>query len=92
MVRKSGLPWIEKLRFHLVPFLEVGSAWGGFVPQTDWDPPTADQVHWDVGFGVRRVVESSGILSFVEVDFAWPMGDDTGPARITVQLSKRGYD
>lgn len=92
VVRRSGVPLVEKLRFHLVPFAEVGSAWGTFVPQSDWMLPKARDVHWDLGVGIRRVVESSGVLSFVQVDFAWPMGADTGPARITVQLSRRGFD
>lgn len=92
VVRRSGIPLVEKLRFHLVPFAEVGSAWGTFVPQSDWELPDPSEVHWDLGIGIRRVVESSGVLSFVQVDFAWPMGADTGPARITVQLSRRGFD
>ena len=92
LVRRSGIPLVEKLRFHLVPFAEVGSAWGALVPQNDWDLPKPREVHWDLGIGIRRVVESSGVLSFMQVDFAWPMGADTGPARITVQLSRRGFD
>lgn len=92
LLRRSGIPLIETLRFHLVPFAEVGSAWGTFVPQTDWELPKRRDVHWDLGFGIRRVVESSGVLSFLQVDFAWPMGADSGPARITVQLSRRGFD
>ena len=46
----------------------------------------------DLGVGLRRNVDSSGLLSYLQVDFAWPMGADTGPARITLTLSARRFD
>lgn len=100
LFRATRLPWIKRARLRLVPFAEVGSAWLGLGPEgeprmrdrDDLRDPRFDEIHWDLGFGLRRNVESSGLLSFVEVDFAWPMGGDTGPVRITARLSSVGFD
>ena len=54
--------------------------------------PRRSDMHWDLGFGLRRDVDFSGILSYAEIDLAWPMGADTGSPRITVQFSRDGLD
>jgi hypothetical protein len=58
----------------------------------DLRAPRRSEVHWDLGFGLRRDVDYSGILSYVEIDVAWAMGADTGSPRITVQFSRDGLD
>ena len=94
-VGKIKTPIFGKTKLRFVPFAEVGSVWGTD-PIHDAgdlaDLPDRNQVHWDLGVGLRRNVDSSGLLSYLQVDFAWPMGADTGPARITLTLSARGFD
>jgi hypothetical protein len=58
----------------------------------DLRAPRRTEVHWDLGFGLRRDVDYSGILSYVEIDLAWPMGADTSSPLITVQFSRDGLD
>jgi hypothetical protein len=58
----------------------------------DLRAPRRSEVHSDLGIGLRRDIGYSGILSYVEIDVAWPMGADTGPPRITVQFSRDGLD
>jgi hypothetical protein len=97
----TGIPYVEKARLLLIPFGEAGAVWGrppelGGTRRVrelkDLRMPRSTEVHWDLGFGLRRIVETSGLLSYVQIDFAWPMGFDTGPARITVALSSKGFD
>ena len=96
--RKLGqikLPVFGKTKLRLVPFAEVGSVWGDpsvGLGGRDLVLPDPSEIHWDLGLGLRRIVDSSGLLSYLQVDFAWPMGADTGPARITLMLSSRGFD
>jgi len=64
-------------------------------PIREWDDlrgPRRSEIRWDLGIGVRRDIDFTGILSAVQVDFAWPMGADTGPVRITARFSKDGLD
>lgn len=94
LLRRTRIPWIAKARLHPVPFVETGAVWGR-APLEDpasVSAPERGEVRWDLGIGLRRGVESSGLLSYVQVDVAWPMGSDTGPPRITVTLSSRGFD
>lgn len=89
------LPVVGKTKLRLVPFAEVGSVWGRTdrgLRGSDLSLPDRSDIHWDLGLGLRRIVDSSGLLSYLQVDFAWPMGADTGPARITLTLSSRGFD
>lgn len=100
-LRRTRIPHIKRGRLRLVPFAEIGSVWsnpdeqGGADPLRDLDDlraPRASEAHWNLGFGLRRDVESSGLLSYVQVDFAWPMGAETGPVRVTLKLSSIGFD
>ncbi|MEZ4648454.1 MAG: hypothetical protein R3E97_06615 [Candidatus Eisenbacteria bacterium] len=93
-VGKIKTPIFGKTKLRFVPFVEAGSVWGDspIHDAGDMEMPGGNQVHWDLGVGLRRNVDSSGLLSYLQVDFAWPMGADTGPARITLTLSSRGFD
>lgn len=105
--RKARIPLLGKLRFHVVPFVEAGSIWSNMPSEDDLEQgrsfavihdlgdlrrPQYDETRWDLGFGIRRILETSGLLHFAQVDFAWPMGAETGPVRITARLSSRGFD
>lgn len=94
LMRRTRLPVIRDLNLRLVPFVEGGAVWGdgpilGFA---DLRGPKRHEYLWDVGFGLRRDLDLSGILSHVQVDFAWPMGQRRGPVRIGVTLSNIGLD
>jgi hypothetical protein len=102
-LKRSRVPLLRRLGFRIVPFIEAGSVWGRdpggdalrVRPIREWKDlklPRRSDVRWDLGFGLRQEVNYPGILSYAQVDFAWPMGADTGPARVTVQLSKDGLD
>ncbi len=97
---------LRNLGLKLVPFVEAGAVWGLDPDRADpsvlrireireWDDlraPRRSEVHWDLGVGLRRDIDYSGILSYVEVDLAWPMGADTAPPRVTLQFSRDGLD
>lgn len=102
-IKRSRLPVLRDLGLKLVPFVEAGAVWGREPGASrirvrqlrawkDLHLPRPADVLWDLGFGLRRDIDYSGVLSYVEVDFAWPMGADTGPVRITLQFSKDGLD
>ncbi len=93
-MKRTRIPLIKEARLRLVPFAEAGSVWGGRPLENpeELQLPLRSEVHWDLGFGLRRIVDSSGLLSYLQVDFAWPMGADSGPARITLSLSGQGFD
>ncbi len=85
---------MRSLRLRLVPFTEVGSCWGAqpILSGSDLRDPEPSEVHWDLGAGLRTDLDYTGFLSFAEIDFAWPMGQDRGPARIAFRLSSNGLD
>jgi hypothetical protein len=102
-LRIKKIKVLRNLGLRLVPFAEAGSVWGleGGGPEPrireiqgwrDLRAPRRDEVHWDMGFGLRRDIDYAGVLSFVEIDLAWPMGADTGAPQITVQFSRDGLD
>lgn len=88
------LPLVGKTKLRLVPFAEFGAVWGdgSLTEADDLRLPRGPEVHWDLGVGLRRMVESSGLLSYLQVDGAWPMGADTGPIRVTLSLSSHGFE
>jgi hypothetical protein len=97
LLRKTGIPLIRKSKLILVPLAEVGSVWGDPLSEPilrfrDLRAPHPCEVHWDLGIGLRKDIGYSGVLTQAEIDFAWPMGADTGPARITVRLSSNWLD
>jgi hypothetical protein len=94
ILRRTRLPVIKRFSVKLLPFVEAGSVWGRrpILRWKDLRLPRASEYRWDLGFGLRHEVGYSGILSHAQLDFAWPMGAQTGPVRITVQLSSNGLD
>ena len=91
------LPLVGPVKAIMVPFAEVGSAWGGrplhqFLTWGDLDFPGRRDLRWDLGFGLRRDIDFAGLLSHAQLDFAWPMGAQRGPARITLLLSRNWLD
>jgi len=94
LLRKTRIPFIKKLRLRLVPLVEAGAVWGDRAIHHPYDLKLSDRsdIHWDLGFGLRKTVDSSGFLSYAQLNFVWPMGADTGPPRITVTLSGKGFD
>lgn len=102
-IKRTRLPILKNLGMRLIPFAEVGAIWGrargpgtiSVQPLRELQElrlPRRRDVRWDLGLGLRQNVDYAGVLSYAEIDFAWPMGSDTGPARITVQFSKDGLD
>lgn len=102
-LRVKRVAALRNLGLKLAPFVEAGTVWGLESGRTDpkireireWRDlraPRRSDVHWDLGIGLRRDVSYSGILSYLEIDLAWPMGADTGSPRITVQFSRDGLD
>lgn len=94
LISRTTLPVVRDLNLTLVPFIEGGAVWGdGPVHRvSDLCGPRGSDFLWDLGFGLRRSVDLSGILSYVQIDFAWPMGHRRGPVRIGVTLSEFGLD
>ena len=97
LLRHTGIPLVKKLKPDLVPFVETGSVWGNPLEDPilrfkDLRAPHSSEILWDFGIGIRRDIGYSGILTHLQLDFAWPMGSDTGPARITVLLSNNWLD
>jgi hypothetical protein len=105
-LRVKRVKALRNLGLKLVPFAEAGAVWGlqpgpavRSVPEIrevrawrDLRAPRRSEVRWDLGFGLRRDVDYSGLLSYFEVDLAWPMGSDTSSPRIMVQFSRDGLD
>lgn len=93
-LRATGLSFLKGLGLHPVPFAEVGASWGAAPIRwaSSLKGPRREDVHWDLGLGVRKSLGDTGIASHAQVDFAWPMGSDTGPVRVTFALSSDGLD
>ena len=102
-LRVKRVKALRNLGLKLAPFVETGAVWGLEPGRTrpeireirewrDLRAPRRSDVHWDLGIGLRRDISYSGILSYLEIDLAWPMGADTGSPRITVQFSRDGLD
>ncbi len=94
LMRRARLPVVSGLNLRLVPFIEGGAVWGDnpILCASDLRGPRRHEFLWDLGLGLRRNFDLSGILSYVQVDFAWPMGHSRGPVRIGVTLSDIGLD
>ena len=102
LLRRTRLPILRDMHLIPVPFIETGAVWGpghrsaaGARPILDTDDiqaPARQDFHWDLGLGVRRFLNYSGILSHVQVDVAWPMGHDTGPPRFTASFTRSDFD
>lgn len=88
------VPFAKELRVHLMPFAELGAAWGSPPVRfpSHWKGPHRSDTHWDLGWNLRRSLEDLGVAAHADVRFVWPMGADTGPARITFSFSGDGRD
>jgi hypothetical protein len=102
-LRSGNLKILRNLGLKLVPFAEAGAVWGlergGNEPRIrqihewkDLRAPRGSETHWDLGAGLRRDIDYTGMISYIEIDIAWPMGADNGPPRIMVQFSRDGLD
>ncbi len=91
--RKTRAPLLRRFGVALVPFAEVGAAWGeGFTSPSSFRGPRPEEIRGNVGFGVRKSLEATGRASHLQVNLAWPVGYDRGPLRITVSVSEDGLD
>jgi hypothetical protein len=96
-ITNNGVRLLQKTALILVPLAEIGSVWGDplthpILEFNDLRAPRLSEIHWDLGFGLRKDIGYSGVLTQAEVDFVWPMGADTAPARITFRLSNNWLD
>lgn len=91
--RKTKAPLLRRFGVALVPFAEVGAAWGeGFTSPASFRGPRPEEIRGNVGFGVRKSLEATGRASHLQVNLAWPVGYDRGPLRVTVSVSEDGLD
>ncbi len=90
--RKTRAPLLGKLGLKILPFAEVGAIGHGDEIEARELFVGSEHARWDVGFGVRRSLLETGQAAHVQVDFAWPVGEISGPVRITLSFSNDGLD
>ncbi|MCC7141467.1 MAG: hypothetical protein IT349_05130 [Candidatus Eisenbacteria bacterium] len=87
-LRRTRLPVLAGLGLQVVPYTEAGAI-GHALATVDHDPA---RLRWNLGVGLRKSLIETGQASHAQIDFAWPMGEDSGPARITLSFSNDGLD
>lgn len=94
LLRKSRVPLLRRAGVQFVPFAELGAAWGRR-PIRRYDAlvgPRRQDLRWDLGIGFRKGLLGTGQAAHCQVNVAWPMGADTGPARVTLAFSSDGVN
>lgn len=79
-LKKTRVPLITRMGLQLVPYAEWGVVRG------------TDRGRADLGFGLRHSLVETGQATHAQVDFAWPVGQESGPVRVTFSLSNDGLD
>ena len=79
-LKRTCVPLVSRMGLKLVPYAEWGLVQG------------ADRGRADVGFGLRHSLVETGQATHAQVDFAWPVGRESAPVRITFSLSNDGLD
>lgn len=79
-LKRTHVPLVTKMGLELVPYAEWGVVRG------------ANRGRADLGFGLRHSLVETGQATHAQVDFAWPIGRESGPVRVTFSLSNDGLD